>query len=121
MQQSRDGHRDLRLEHDGDGRDDLRLYGERDDLLQVAEVSMLPLIKRLIYAFFLDELAFRRWMRGGMLAFAGGGLAFADQIGALLNAPGAVKGVKIAAVVCGFIAGAMQSSAKKQDAPAPQP
>lgn len=80
---------------------------------------MIPLLKHVFIAFFLDELAFRRWLRGGMLAIAGSGLAFADQIGALLDAPGAVKGIKIAAVVAGFIAGAMQSSAKPRVEPAP--
>jgi hypothetical protein len=80
---------------------------------------MLPLLKHILYAFFLDELAFRRWMRGGMLALAGGGLAFADQIAALLGMPEAIRWIKIASIVAGFIAGAMQSSAKKAAEPAP--
>lgn len=74
---------------------------------------MIPLLKSLFIAFFMDPLAFRRWMRGGLLAVAGGGLAFAGDIGDLINAPGAVKGIKVVSVMAGFIAGAMQSSAKK--------
>jgi hypothetical protein len=76
---------------------------------------MLPLLVRLIHAFFLDELAFRRWMRGGMLAFAGGGLAFSDQIAGVLGVPEAVRWIKVASIVSGFVAGAMQSSAKKSE------
>lgn len=74
---------------------------------------MLPLIRKLLHSFFFDERAARRWLRGGLLAFAGGGLAFADQLSGLVGAPGAVKGIKIASVVAGFIAGAMQSSAAR--------
>jgi hypothetical protein len=75
---------------------------------------MLPLIRKLVVAFFLDELAFRRWLRGGLLALAGGGMAFAGDLADLIGAPGAVKTIKVASVVAGFIAGAMQSSAKAE-------
>jgi hypothetical protein len=78
---------------------------------------VLPLIHRVFFAFFLDELAFRRWVRGGLMGFAAGGLAFADQLGGLLGAPDAVKAIKVASVVCGFIAGAIQSSAKAAPSP----
>jgi hypothetical protein len=82
---------------------------------------MIPLLKHVLYAFFLDELAFRRWVRGGMLALAGGGLAFADQVAGLLGMPEAIRWVKIASIAAGFIAGAMQSSAKKATGPEPAP
>lgn len=75
---------------------------------------MLPLLRRIFFAFFLDELAFRRWARGLLLAFAGGGLAFADSLAELIGAPDAVKAIKVASIVAGFAAGAMQSSAKAQ-------
>lgn len=81
---------------------------------------MLPLLAHLFRAFFMDELAFRRWVRGGMLAFAGSGYAFAEQIAKEISAPGAVVKIKLLAIVCGFIAGAIQSSAKKS-APAETP
>lgn len=80
---------------------------------------MLPLLRSILHAFFQDELAFRRWARGLMLAFAGGGLAFAEQIASVIEAPGAVKKIKVASIVAGFIAGAMQSSAKKAAEPQP--
>jgi hypothetical protein len=75
---------------------------------------MLPLIARLVHAFFFDERAARRWLRGGLMAFAGGGVAFADQLGAALNSQSAAKWVRIAAIASGFVAGSIQSSAAKQ-------
>jgi len=32
---------------------------------------MIPLIKRIIYAFFFDELAAKRWLRGALFFFGG--------------------------------------------------
>jgi hypothetical protein len=75
---------------------------------------MLPLLLRLFRAFFCDELAFRRWLRGGLFAFAGGGLAFAGQIAEVIDQPSALKTIKVISVVCGFIAGSIQSSAAKR-------
>ncbi len=74
---------------------------------------MIPFFRRFLVAFFMDPLAFRRWMRGGMMAFAGSGYAFAEQIAKELAVPAAVTKIKVAAIVCGFIAGSIQSSAKK--------
>jgi hypothetical protein len=68
---------------------------------------MIPLLQHLFHSFFFDELAFTRWLRGGCLAVAASGLAFADQLGALLAAPRIVLYVKVSAVVCGFVAGAI--------------
>lgn len=68
---------------------------------------MIPLVRRLFRALLWDELAVRRWLRGGALAFAAGGIAFADQLASIVGAPGAVRGIKIAAVICGFVGGAI--------------
>lgn len=81
---------------------------------------MIPLIRRIFHALLWDELAARRWLRGGLLGFATGGLAFADQLAAIVAAPGAVKSIKVAAVVCAFV-GAMvnlgEKNPKPEDAP----
>lgn len=74
---------------------------------------MLPLICKLLHAFFFDEKAARRWLRGGLMAFAAGGLAFADQLGSALGSPGIAKWLRVAAILAGFVAGAIQSSAAK--------
>lgn len=71
-----------------------------------------------VVAFLFDPLAFVRWMRGLMLAVAAGGVAFADQLAALVGAPGWVKAIKIAAIVCGFIAGSITAGERN---PAPSP
>jgi hypothetical protein len=65
---------------------------------------MIPLLKRLWYAVRYDELAVRRWGRALLMGLAGGGIAFADQLAAVLEAPGAVKAIKAAAVGAGFVA-----------------
>jgi hypothetical protein len=75
---------------------------------------MFPLIVRVFRAFFLDELAFRRWVRGAMFAFAGSGFAFAEQLASVVEVPQAVKGIRVAAVVCMFVGGSIQSSAAKR-------
>jgi hypothetical protein len=77
---------------------------------------VIPLLSDFFYAFFFDERAARRWLRGGLLAFAGTGLGFADQLGAALGSAGIAKWVRVAAIVSGFVAGAMQSSAAKKKA-----
>lgn len=64
---------------------------------------MIPLFRKLWDALLNDEMAVRRWLRAGLMAMAGSGLAFADQIAQTVGSPGAVKTVKITAVVCGFI------------------
>ena len=74
---------------------------------------MIPLFWKLLHAFFLDERAFRRWLRGGLMAFAGGGIAFADQLGGVLGSPSVVKWIRVTAIFSGFVAGAIQSSAAK--------
>ena len=68
---------------------------------------MWPMLKRVANAMLFDELAVRRWARGALLTFAAGGVAFADQLADLVHAPGAVKTIKVIAVICGFIGGAI--------------
>lgn len=68
---------------------------------------MITFLRRIFVAFLWDELAFTRWARGLMLMLAAGGMGFADQLAALIGAPGAVKTIKVAAVICGFLGGAI--------------
>ncbi len=77
---------------------------------------MIPLIKELWNALLHDELKVRRWLRSLLMAFAGSGLAFADQMASAIGAPGAVKTIKIIAVICGFISVAINLGDKN---PAP--
>jgi hypothetical protein len=73
---------------------------------------MIPLIKRLLNSFLHDEGAVTGWIRGAMLTFGASGLAFADQIGAIIDAPKAVKFIKITSAVCFFIGGAIRAGEK---------
>ena len=73
---------------------------------------MITFFKKFLAAFLYDELAFTRWIRGGMLAVAGGGVAFADQLAGTIGAPGAVKIIKTTAIICGFMAGAITAGEK---------
>lgn len=77
---------------------------------------MIPLIKRLVRAFLFDEGAVTGWIRGGMLMFAAGGIAFANEVAAIIEAPGAVKTIKLVAVACGFLAGAIRAGEKNPPA-----
>jgi len=74
---------------------------------------MIPLLRKLLHGFFFDERAARRWIRGGLMAFAASGVAFADQLGSALGSPTATKWVRVTAIIAGFAAGAIQSSAAK--------
>ena len=80
---------------------------------------MIPLIKRLVRSFLFDEGAVTGWIRGAMLMFAASGIAFADQIAEVMDMPGAVKTIKLTAVICGFFAGAIRAGEK--NAPAQEP
>ena len=73
---------------------------------------MIPFFKKFVQAFLFDDLAFIRWARGAMLGFAAGGIAFGDQLAGIIGAPGAVKAIKITAVCCGFVAGAITAGQK---------
>lgn len=70
---------------------------------------MIPLIKSIAHAFLWDELAFTRWARGTMLGVSACGVAFADSLAAIVGdgSPGLIKTIKVASVVCGFLAGAI--------------
>jgi hypothetical protein len=73
---------------------------------------MKPLFTNLLNAFWYDELAFRRWLRGGMFALA-------PIVAQLMNDPlwttwtAKQWTVKVIPSLVLFAAGAMQSSAKK--------
>jgi hypothetical protein len=78
---------------------------------------MIPLLKKLVYSLLWDELAAIRWLRGTLMTFAAGGIAFADQLADVLGMPTAVKVVKVTAIVCGFLAGAITAGQKNPVAP----
>ena len=64
---------------------------------------MIPLFKKLIAALLYDDLAVRRWLRAAVMAMAGSGMMWGDQIAANLGTP--AKWVKVCAVGCMIIAG----------------
>lgn len=68
---------------------------------------MIPLVRSIFHALLWDPMAVRRWLRGMAVSFAVGGVAFADQIAAVLGSPGAAKTVKIVALALAFIGGAI--------------
>ena len=65
-----------------------------------------------IQSFLFDEQAFKRIMRPLLISFGLGGVAFGDQVGQLFGAPGAARWIKVAALVCGFIGGAIKMGEK---------
>lgn len=79
---------------------------------------MLTLLKRLWRKLLYDEMAVRRWGRAGLMAVAGSGLAFADGIAGVLEAPGAVRAIKLTAVIAGFLSVAINLGDRN---PRPQP
>jgi hypothetical protein len=77
---------------------------------------MIPLLKDLWYRFRYDPLFVRRWGRAALMAVAGSGLAFGDQLAAVLDAPGAVKAVKIVAIVAGLLSVAITAGERNRPA-----
>jgi hypothetical protein len=75
---------------------------------------MIPLLKHLLSRLLNDELAVRRWGRAALMGAAAGGLAFADQLAAILEAPGLVRAIKVVAVVCGFLSLAVTAGEKNR-------
>jgi hypothetical protein len=79
---------------------------------------VIPLVRSIVYALLWDAAAVRRWLRGASIAFAVGGVAFADQLAGVIGAPGAVKTIKVVAALCAFIGGAI-SVGEKNAPPSP--
>ena len=77
----------------------------------------MPLLRKVFDKFLNDEMAVRRWGRAALGAFATGGLAFGEQLAQLVEAPGAVKLIKLAAVVAGFLALAVNLGEPNPKAP----
>ena len=61
---------------------------------------MIPALKTLLRAFFLDETAFLRMSRALIMAIAAGGMGFAQDVADALGAPGAVRVVKTVSICC---------------------
>lgn len=81
---------------------------------------MIPMFRKLWFKIRYDEVAVRRWGRALLMAFAGGGIAFADQLAAITGSDG--KWIRIAAVVAGFVSVAINLGEKNEKPPeAPQP
>jgi hypothetical protein len=66
---------------------------------------MIPFFKHTFRLLLHDELAFVRWFRGLLISFAVGGIALGDELDPYLDGD-VISGIKVAAIVCGFIAGA---------------
>ncbi len=77
---------------------------------------MKPLIEKLLYALLNDEVAVRRWLRAGLMAVAGSGFGFANEIATVINAPEMVQKIKMAAIFCGFISVAINLGDKNPPA-----
>jgi len=75
---------------------------------------MIPIIKKFFHDLLFDELAVRRWFRAAIMALAGSGMAWGDQLAAILGTP--VKSVKIAAVVAMALALTITAGEKNKEA-----
>jgi hypothetical protein len=84
---------------------------------------MIPMLKNLWSRLLHDESAFRRWTRAALMGIAAGGIAFADQLDALLDGSGGlIKTIKVASVVAGFVSLMISVGEKNaQVSPAPEP
>jgi hypothetical protein len=73
-------------------------------------------MKKLLQNFFgrlwNDELFARRWGRAALMAVAAGGLAFADQLASVIDSPGAVKTIKVMAILAGLASAAITAGEK---------
>lgn len=77
---------------------------------------MLTLIRKLFDKILFDDKAVARWLRGTLLGFAGTGLAFSEQLAAVLPGSVAAEKIKVAAVVAGFVAGMVTAGDKNPKA-----
>lgn len=80
---------------------------------------MWPLLKTFFHELFFDEAAARRQFRSTMVTFAVSGIAFADQLAALVGLPSAVRVIKVLSCVCGFVGAATSVGEKntKKESP----
>ena len=81
---------------------------------------MKPLLRKFWDSLVNDELAVRRWCRSLLMGVAGGGIAFGDQLAALVQHPGLITHIKVASVVAGFIS-LMITAGEKNPTPPAQP
>lgn len=82
---------------------------------------MIPLIASVLHALLFDANAVRRWIRGGVGVLAVSGAAYADQVGALLHAPGVASWMRAAAVLAAFAVAAHDAQRKKKIAAVLEP
>lgn len=80
---------------------------------------MIPMFRRLWYRLRYDELAVQRWSRALLMGLATGGIAFGDQLAAVLGSE--VKSIKIAAVIAGFLSLMVTAGEKNEKPTEPQP
>lgn len=80
---------------------------------------MVPLLKKLFTAILNDEVMMRRWLRAWLMAFATGGMGFADQLSAVTGGKVSVTAVRVLATISGFIAVAINLGEK--NAPKEEP
>lgn len=73
---------------------------------------MIPLFKKFWNALLNDEMAVKRWLRAGLMAVAGSGMMWADQLAEIIGAP--VKGLKVVAVICGALSVAINLGDKNK-------
>lgn len=78
---------------------------------------MKPLFKNLISKLLNDELAVRRWTRAALMGIAAGGIAFGDQLAAILDYPHLVKAIKTIAVCASFLSLAITAGEKNPSLP----
>jgi hypothetical protein len=73
---------------------------------------MITLIKHMFAKLLYDELAVRRWLRAGLLFAGTAGVAFADQLAALVQDEGLARYLKIGGIVCAAAGGAVTAGEK---------
>jgi hypothetical protein len=66
--------------------------------------------------FWLDESAFERVMRAVLFGWAVTGLGFADQLAAVVSAPGLVRAIKVSAIVCAALGAVIRAGDKNAPA-----
>ena len=73
---------------------------------------MLKLFKIFFDKLLFDDKAAARWLRGGLLGFAGSGMVFAEQLSTIIPGNPAIEKIKIAAVISVFLGGMVTAGDK---------